>query len=69
MIMVYSDVINNGLLLPKKDKYTKKDFDFLLKEGKKPKDARFICICSAIYYNTTYSEFFDKTKTRIFCGL
>lgn len=67
--MVYSDVINNGLLLPHKNKYTKRDFNYLISSGTKPKEARFICICSAIYYNTEYSSFFNNLKTKIQCGI
>ena len=67
--MVYSDVINNGLILPRKNKYTKKDFNILISAGTEPKEARFICICSAIYHNTEYSNFFNSSKTRFQCGL
>ena len=67
--MVYSDILKNGLLLPQKSKYTKRDFENLVKAGNAPKEARFICLCSAIHYGVKYSEFFNSLKTRIYCGL
>jgi len=57
--MVYSDVLKRDLLLPKKAKYTKSDCDKLIKAGVNASEARFICICSAIYHETGYSKFFD----------
>lgn len=53
--MTYRDIVNNGLILPYKAKYTMKDFKRLIDEGKEPKLARFICVCSAAYYNTECS--------------
>lgn len=67
--MVYSDILKNGLLLPQKSKYTKRDFKKLVKAGNAPKEARFICLCSAIYYGVEYSKFFNSLKTRIYFGL
>ena len=58
--MVYSDVIKNNLILPKKEKYTKRDFLNVLAHGFKSTEARFICIVSAVYHNTSYSKFFDN---------
>ena len=67
--MIYSDVINGNLLLPKKTKYTKKDFDKLINTGVEPKKARFICISSAIYYEVAYSDFFNSLKLRNICNI
>ena len=58
--MVYTDVIKNGLILQKKEKYTKRDFMNVLSKGFSGTDARFICICSAIYHEVEYSNFFNK---------
>ncbi len=64
--MLYSDVINNGWhkILPKKDKYTKKDMDSVwiasfmdptLNNGKTfdVETARWIVFCTAVYYNAS----------------
>lgn len=67
--MVYSDFVKNGLILPKKEKYTIKDFEKLVKAGTEPKQARFICICSAIFHNTEYSRSFNSLKMRIDCNI
>ena len=48
---VYSDVVNTGLILPKKQKYTIRDFRKLLTEGWNQVDARWIILCSAAYWN------------------
>ena len=61
--MIYKDVIERNLVLPKKAKYTKADRDKLIKEGFKISEARFICVCSAVYHDTEYSKFFDKEKS------
>lgn len=49
--MLYSDIINNGLILPEKAKYTKRDYNRLLKAGYTWNRARFIVICSHIYHH------------------
>lgn len=67
--MVYSDVVKNGLILPRKEKYTKSDYKKLVKTGYLAKEARFICICSAIYHNSIYSNFFDSLKLRVECKI
>ena len=69
IINVYSDVVNNDLILPKKAKYTKKDYEKLLKQGFEKSVARFICVCSAIYHGTEYSRIFDTQKFRFECGI
>lgn len=68
--MVYSDVIKNNLhlILPKKNKYTKRDVDKIiikslfnktLNSGNTftEKQAKFIVKCIAIYHNTDYSKY------------
>jgi len=71
--MLYSDVINNGWhkILPKKDKYTKKDMnrvwvaslmDPSLNNGKTfdAKTARWIVICTAAFYDANVSRYIDQ---------
>jgi len=67
--MVYSEVVSSKKLLPKKSKYTKRDYDNLVKQGVKPNEARFICICSAVYYDVTYSKTFHSVRLRTECGI
>lgn len=63
--MVYSDVINGGLLLPRKNKYTMRDVrGVMLASLFKPVNgatltlmqAAFVVKCSAIYHDTEYSQ-------------
>ena len=64
--MVYSDVINNkDFFLAKKDKFTMRDanalfINSLFKSYKgrtlTTQEAKFICRCWAIHYDTTYSK-------------
>jgi hypothetical protein len=61
--MVYSDVVNNGWILPKKKKYTMRDVnnivvDSLFTRGStlSTRTAVFIVKCSAIYHDTDYSN-------------
>ena len=54
--MVYSDVIKSGIVLPKKNKYTITDYKKLRETGHSVKNARFICICSAIFHDANYSK-------------
>lgn len=51
MNAVYSDVVNANLILPQKRKYTINDFRKLLKEGWSQLDARWIVLCSAVYWD------------------
>lgn len=48
--MVYSDVVKNNLILPKREKYTIRDFKKLVNAGYTQLQARFIVICSCIYH-------------------
>lgn len=52
---VYTDVVN-GHLLPEKDSYGMADFKALVKDGWSRVDARWIVICTSMYYHG------DKTK-------
>jgi len=69
--MIYSDVIKNNwhLLLPKKKKYTKTDIKKILKKiNVSEQIARFIVLCTAIYYDTTCSIYiynYNNTKNQI----
>lgn len=61
--MKYSDAVNQGLILPKKAKYTMRDVDSIVinslfaKHGTISKrTAVFIVKCSAAYHNTDYSN-------------
>lgn len=67
--MIYSDVVKNGLILPRKEIYTIRDFEKLVKAGTEPRQARFICICSAIFHDVEYSKTFDSLKMRVNCGI
>ena len=71
--MTYGTVLENKWheLLPKKNKYTKRDlnkivleslFDGKLNNGKTFTDnqARFIVVCTAIYHNVEYSRVLDN---------
>ena len=60
--MTMREVINNGLILPKKERYTISDFRKLLKSGNPVNVARFICICSAIYHETTWAKSLDSLE-------
>ena len=67
--MTFSDVAQQGLILPKKKLYTVRDFKRLVEKGVLPKEARFICMCSAIYHSTNYSKSFNSVSMRIACGI
>ena len=63
--MLYSEVVANGWVLPKKQKYTTKDVDSVQTDslfgrfGKStlsPKQSAFIVKCSAAYWDTGYSQ-------------
>ena len=49
-ISVYDDVVNAGLILPKKQKYTISDVRKLIKEGWRPDLALWIVQCSMCFY-------------------
>ncbi len=71
--MTYTEVLNNNWhkLLPEKKKYTKRDMDDVLIKsllnnkinGGKTftyNQARFITICTAIFYNVPYSKSLEE---------
>lgn len=60
---VYSDVTNNDLILPYKRKYTIKDFDKLIKDGWEPSSARWIILCSAVYWHCEKHKTSEVSKT------
>lgn len=66
--MVYMEVVNNGWIQPRKEKYTMRDFKKLLKSGFPPLVARFVLLCSAAHYETDCSRviysraFFQKCQ-------
>ena len=47
--MTYTDIINRGLILPEKPRYTMRDYN-TLKKTHGNITARFIVICSAIFH-------------------
>lgn len=62
--MVYSDVVARGLILPRKEKYTKADVDAVMvgslfsgeRQTFSEREAAFIVKSSAIFHDTDYSE-------------
>lgn len=62
--MVYSDVIARGLILPRKEKYTRADVDAVMvgslfsgeRQTFSEREAAFIVKSSAIFHETEYSE-------------
>jgi hypothetical protein len=71
--MVYSDVVAQGLILPRKDKYTMRDVNDLMVSSlfknkgatMEESTARFIVKCSAIYHDVNYSDTVAKKPGRI----
>lgn len=57
----YGDVVEQGLILPKKDKYTMRDFNRLHRTYDAV-TARFIIICSAAHHKTSVSDIFWNYK-------
>lgn len=60
-IMTYQDVVDQGLILPKKNKYTMRDFNKLHKTYDAI-TARFIIMCSAATYKVSVSDIFWNEK-------
>ena len=65
MRKVYSDIVNSGLILPKKQKYTMRDVKGVITaslfrpvDGKtlSQHEAIFIVKCSAVYHGTDYAN-------------
>lgn len=66
-IKVYSDVVNGGFILPRKDKYTIRDVQKVetesLFDGRttpSKTQAAFIVKCSAVYHDTDFSKSVDR---------
>ena len=53
---LYSDVISGGHLLPEKAEYGMSDYRKLVKEGWGHVDARWIGVCSSIYYGAKCND-------------
>lgn len=64
---VYSDVVNAGLILKRKKKYTFTDFKKLVNEGWDQIDALWIVTCSAAYYNAEMSKRLETNKFLDLC--
>lgn len=60
--MTYKDVIEAKMILPKKPRYTIRDYCKLREKGFSIAEARFIVICSAIYHDTTWSKSMDSLE-------
>ena len=60
-VMTYQDVVDQGLILPKKNKYTMRDFNKLHKTYDAI-TARFIIMCSAATYKVPVSDIFWNEK-------
>ena len=60
-VMTYQDVVDQGLILPKKNKYTMRDFNKLHKSYDAI-TARFIIMCSAATYKVPVSDIFWNKK-------
>lgn len=56
------DVINRGLILPRKTRYNITDYNKLRKQGYSVNKARFICICSACYHNAEWAHSLDSLE-------
>ena len=68
---VYSDVVNAGFILPYKRKYTMYDFKKLVRKGWSQVDARWIILCSEVYYHYEVKEvsITKEIETGIFLDL
>lgn len=60
--MTYEDVTRAGMILPKKPRYTIRDYCKLREKGFSIAEARFIVICSATYHETTWSKSLDSLE-------
>lgn len=61
--MTYSEVIKNSYhkILPQRKKYGKHDVQILLKRGFNLKEARFIILCTASYFDTDWTKLLSKS--------
>jgi len=69
--MNYSQTVKNNLILPKKNKYTKKDVDNLIidslfKSGQtlSVKKSVWIVLCSAAYHDSDFSKTIIKMRNK-----
>ena len=53
--MHYSDIVEKGMILDYKNKYTMSDVKKLMAKGYDLSRASWIVVCSAIYHDTAYS--------------
>ena len=58
--LTMKDVLAKDLILPHKTRYTITDYKKLRKQGYSVNNARFICICSACYYDTEWAHSLDS---------
>lgn len=72
--MIYSDVVNAGLILPWKKKYTIVDVRRVMQHSLfkpvcgrtfNPHEASFIVKCSALYHDTDYSASVARAGTTV----
>ena len=66
---VYSDVVDAGLILPKKEKYTLADVKKLVKSGWSALDALWIVTCSWVYHKTKISKQITTDKFLFACEM
>ena len=66
---VYSDAVNAGLILPKKEKYTVSDVKRLIKSGWGALDALWIVKCSWVFNNTKISKVLLTNDFHVSCEL
>lgn len=67
--MLYSEIVKNGLILPKKQKYTIRDANNLIIKSLFNSNktlsiniAKFICRCSAVFHDTDFSKSLTNRK-------
>ena len=66
---VYSDVVDAGLILPRKQKYTLSDVKNLVKSGWCAVDALWIVKCSCAFHQSKISEKIMTDKFFIACEM
>lgn len=60
--MVYSDIVKAGMILPKKSRYTIREYRALRGKGYSASLARFIIVCSAVYHDAVWSHSLDNLE-------
>lgn len=63
---VYSEVVQDGMILPFKNKFTLKDVNKVRKDRPELsiETACFVVVCSAIFHNVSYSREITKLKQK-----